>query len=189
MGVRNFRTPEGGVRVSHTIRTPFAHLEQLSSKAISSSFQLQIVHAEVKVDRPFHYSPSASQWSGGTTNSNNIDTFKVNGHRLKPFMEHSIKTRRKSTSMSHRNPNQKGSVISKGIPEDLRMKHSPLCTSGHPFSSFYTSAMAKTRGAKTPSPSTRNRAPRVSPVQNSMTEPSQPPAIPPSVDGAPSSPL
>ena len=31
-GVRNFRTPEGGVRVSHTIRTPFAHLEQLSSK-------------------------------------------------------------------------------------------------------------------------------------------------------------
>ena len=40
-GVCDFRTPEGGVRVSHTIRTakgvcefrtPFAHLEQLSSE-------------------------------------------------------------------------------------------------------------------------------------------------------------
>ena len=31
-GVQNFRTPEGGVRNSHTIRTPFAHLEQLSSE-------------------------------------------------------------------------------------------------------------------------------------------------------------
>ncbi|RVW58665.1 putative mitochondrial protein, partial [Vitis vinifera] len=43
--------------------------------------------AQVKVDRPFHYSPSASQWSGGITNSNSTDTFKVNGHRLKPFIE------------------------------------------------------------------------------------------------------
>ncbi|KAL6348740.1 hypothetical protein AAG906_029768 [Vitis piasezkii] len=45
--------------------------------------------------------------------------------------------------------------------------------------------MAKTRGAKTPSPSTRTRASRVSPVQDSMTEPSQPPVVPPSVEGAP----
>ncbi|RVW47919.1 Retrovirus-related Pol polyprotein from transposon 17.6 [Vitis vinifera] len=43
--------------------------------------------AQVKVDRPFHYSPSTSQWSGGITNSNGIDTFGVNGHRLKPFIE------------------------------------------------------------------------------------------------------
>ncbi|RVW32418.1 hypothetical protein CK203_109275 [Vitis vinifera] len=42
---------------------------------------------EVKVDRPFHYSPSASQWSGGILNSNSTDTFKVNGHHLKPFIE------------------------------------------------------------------------------------------------------
>ena len=48
--------------------------------------------------------------------------------------------------------------------------------------------MAKTRGAKTPSPSARNRALRVSPVQDIMTEPSQPPAIPPSIDGGLSSP-
>ena len=45
--------------------------------------------------------------------------------------------------------------------------------------------MAKTRGAKTSSPSGRPRAPREAPVQGSMTEPSQPLAIPPSVDDAP----
>ncbi|XP_010657872.1 lysine-rich arabinogalactan protein 19-like [Vitis vinifera] len=48
--------------------------------------------------------------------------------------------------------------------------------------------MAKTRGAKTPSPSGRTRALRVLLVQDSMTEPSQPPTVPPSVDGAPPSP-
>ena len=38
-GVRNFRTPEEGVRISHTIRTAkgvceiFAYLEQLSSES------------------------------------------------------------------------------------------------------------------------------------------------------------
>ncbi|RVW58427.1 Retrovirus-related Pol polyprotein from transposon 297 [Vitis vinifera] len=35
--------------------------------------------AKVKVDRPFHYSPSASQWSVELLNSKH-DTFKVNGH-------------------------------------------------------------------------------------------------------------
>ena len=45
--------------------------------------------------------------------------------------------------------------------------------------------MAKTRGAKTSSPSSRPRAPREAPVQGSMIEPSQPLAIPPSVEGAP----
>ncbi|KAL6348218.1 hypothetical protein AAG906_003084 [Vitis piasezkii] len=39
--------------------------------------------------------------------------------------------------------------------------------------------MAKTRGAKTSSPSGRPRAPRVAPVQGSMTEPSQPLVVPP----------
>ncbi|XP_034679913.1 gibberellin-regulated protein 14-like [Vitis riparia] len=48
--------------------------------------------------------------------------------------------------------------------------------------------MAKTRGAKTPSPLTRNSTLRVLPVQDSMTEPPQPLAIPPSEDGASSSP-
>ncbi|RVW85823.1 hypothetical protein CK203_055404 [Vitis vinifera] len=40
-----------------------------------------------QVDRPFHYSPSASQWSGGITEFNSTNTFKVNGHRLKPFKQ------------------------------------------------------------------------------------------------------
>nr|CAN77755.1 hypothetical protein VITISV_012341 [Vitis vinifera] len=48
--------------------------------------------------------------------------------------------------------------------------------------------MAKTRGSKTPSPSSHNREPRVSPVQDSMIEPSQPLAVPPSVEGVPPSP-
>ncbi|RVW88285.1 hypothetical protein CK203_038720 [Vitis vinifera] len=43
--------------------------------------------AKIKVDRPFHYSPSAFQWSSGTTQFQQHNTFKVNGHRLKPFME------------------------------------------------------------------------------------------------------
>ncbi|RVW80163.1 hypothetical protein CK203_054079 [Vitis vinifera] len=45
--------------------------------------------------------------------------------------------------------------------------------------------MAKTRGAKSSSPSSRLRAPRETPVQGSMIGPSQPLAIPPSVEDAP----
>ncbi|RVW62569.1 hypothetical protein CK203_061603 [Vitis vinifera] len=40
-------------------------------------------------------------------NSNSTDTFKVN-HRLKPFIEPFKQEKRKSTSLSHRKPNQKG---------------------------------------------------------------------------------
>ena len=65
---------------------------------------------------------------------------------------------------------------------------SPTRTFDHPLSTFSKSAMAKTRGAKTPSPSTRNRAPRVVIVQDSMTEPSQPLVVPPSIEGTPPSP-
>ena len=74
------------------------------------------------------------------------------------------------------------------FPEDLRLKKSPTHTSGHSFSSFFTSAMAKTRGAKTLSLSGRHRAPRVVLVQDSMTEPSQPLVVPPSIESAPLSP-
>ncbi|RVW12128.1 Transposon Ty3-G Gag-Pol polyprotein, partial [Vitis vinifera] len=35
-------------------------------------------------------------------NSNGIDTFRVNGHRLKPFIDRSSQKRRKSTSLSHK---------------------------------------------------------------------------------------
>ncbi|RVW63883.1 hypothetical protein CK203_055694 [Vitis vinifera] len=45
--------------------------------------------------------------------------------------------------------------------------------------------MAKTQGANTSSPSGHLRASRVAPVQGSMTEPSQPLAVPPSVKGVP----
>ena len=44
--------------------------------------------------------------------------------------------------------------------------------------------MAKMRGAKTLFPSARNSRPRASPVRDSMTEPPQPPIMPPSEDGA-----
>ncbi|RVW94372.1 hypothetical protein CK203_037898 [Vitis vinifera] len=40
-------------------------------------------------------------------NSNGIDTFRVNGHRLKPFIERSSQKMRKSTSLSHKNPDQR----------------------------------------------------------------------------------
>ena len=54
--------------------------------------------------------------------------------------------------------------------------------------SFFTPAMAKTRGAKTPSPSACSKAQRASPVRDSLTEPPQPPAIPPFEHGVPFSP-
>ena len=49
--------------------------------------------------------------------------------------------------------------------------------------------MAKTRGAKASSLSSRPKAPRVAAVQGSMTEPPQPLAVPPSVEDAPLSSL
>ncbi|KAL6326271.1 hypothetical protein AAG906_004768 [Vitis piasezkii] len=64
--------------------------------------------AKIKVDRPFHYSPSAFQWSSGTTQfqqqtlSKSMATISSHSWIL------SIKTRRKSVSLSHRNLDQKG---------------------------------------------------------------------------------
>ncbi|RVW20759.1 hypothetical protein CK203_113246 [Vitis vinifera] len=43
--------------------------------------------AKVKVDRPFHYSPSASQWSSGTTQFQQHGHFQSQWPLLKPFME------------------------------------------------------------------------------------------------------
>ncbi|RVW27026.1 hypothetical protein CK203_112866 [Vitis vinifera] len=40
-----------------------------------------------RVDMPFHYSPSVSNGVVELLNSNSTDPFKVNGHRLKPFVE------------------------------------------------------------------------------------------------------
>ncbi|RVW42684.1 Retrovirus-related Pol polyprotein from transposon 17.6 [Vitis vinifera] len=44
-------------------------------------------------------------------NSNGIDTFRVNGHRLKPFIEPFKPEKRKSTSLSHKNPDQRREQI------------------------------------------------------------------------------
>ncbi|RVW18935.1 Retrovirus-related Pol polyprotein from transposon 17.6 [Vitis vinifera] len=43
--------------------------------------------AQVKVDRSFHYSPSNLNGVVELLNSNGKDSFRVNGYRLKPFME------------------------------------------------------------------------------------------------------
>ncbi|WKA12883.1 hypothetical protein VitviT2T_030229 [Vitis vinifera] len=48
--------------------------------------------------------------------------------------------------------------------------------------------MAKTRGAKSSSPSSRLRAPRETLVQGSIPEPPRPPIVPPPVEDAPLSP-
>ncbi|RVW23222.1 hypothetical protein CK203_100445 [Vitis vinifera] len=59
-------------------------------------------------------------------NSNGIDTFRVNGHRLKPFIERSSQKRRKSTSLSYKNPDQKGLDGLAGADLPLRPKHTAI---------------------------------------------------------------
>ncbi|RVW18573.1 Retrovirus-related Pol polyprotein from transposon opus [Vitis vinifera] len=76
----------------------------------------------------------------------------------------------------------------KPFPEDLHLSLSQRAHLRPPSLKPLESTMAKTRGAKTPSPSGRHRAPRVAPMQDSMIEPSQPLVVPPSVEGAPQSP-
>ncbi|RVW22340.1 hypothetical protein CK203_108737 [Vitis vinifera] len=56
-------------------------------------------------------------------NSNGIDIFKVNGHRLKPFIEPFKQEKRKSTSLSHKKPNQKGGIARK-LKRKLGIKRS-----------------------------------------------------------------
>ncbi|RVW71125.1 hypothetical protein CK203_059844 [Vitis vinifera] len=43
--------------------------------------------AEIKVDRSFYHSPSTFKWIVELLNSNSTSSFKVNGHRLKPFVK------------------------------------------------------------------------------------------------------
>ena len=69
--------------------------------------------------------------------------------------------------------------------EDLHLSPSRARTLGHPLSNLSESTMAKTRWAKTLFPSGRHKALIVAHMQGSMTEPSQPLAVPPSVEGAP----
>ncbi|RVW12793.1 hypothetical protein CK203_110397 [Vitis vinifera] len=120
-------------------------------------------------------------------NSNSIDTFKVNGHRLKPFIEPFKQEKRKSTSLSHRKPNQKR--VPKRSQTRAPFHLTPLSqaarTSDYLLSKI---AMAKTRGAKSSSPQAaespkRDLCPRLHTRASTATvvppppQPSQPPAI------------
>nr|CAN63061.1 hypothetical protein VITISV_030508 [Vitis vinifera] len=53
-------------------------------------------------------------------NSNGIDTFRVNGHRLKPFIEPFKLERRKSTSLSHKKPDQRRGSCNLCMPYWIR---------------------------------------------------------------------
>ncbi|RVW15376.1 hypothetical protein CK203_082672 [Vitis vinifera] len=64
--------------------------------------------AKIKVDRPFIIHQVHSNGVVELLNSNSTDTFKVNGHFSSHSWSLSIKTRRKSVSLSHNNLNQKG---------------------------------------------------------------------------------
>ncbi|RVW18421.1 Retrovirus-related Pol polyprotein from transposon 297 [Vitis vinifera] len=228
-------------------------------------------------------------------NSNCIDTFKVNGHRLKPFIEPFKQEKEKSTSLSTESLSEKGGIAKKmkeGLrePKELRTRnfsglqnfaaklgpcenghllrndfaalscetplgtrvpfrstvtpfrscematkspkheisnfrsHSPIslgcfAAAKHPFGTrgpfrstvspisqlrnaaakrgllsactsvhLLRSAMARTRGAQSSSPSSRKRAAPKTPVQGSTSEPSRPPRIPSPVEDAPMSP-
>ncbi|RVW11774.1 putative mitochondrial protein [Vitis vinifera] len=186
-------------------------------------------------------------------NSNSIDTFKVNGHRLKPFIDHSSKRKRKSTSLSHRKPNQKrvrwawrnckenegrsqgpngaksqeNQWLAAKMPplRNISQPNTPLCEnfrsskpswhtsailqhtsarqepnqSNLPSSPSHLnlsrvhsihllrSAMARTRGAKSLSPSSRKKLQR-RPCSGSTSEPPRPLRVPPPVQDAPMSP-
>ncbi|RVX10716.1 hypothetical protein CK203_018373 [Vitis vinifera] len=78
-------------------------------------------------------------------------------------------------------------TLSKGSPEDVRLKKNTPRTSAYPLEPLHFNH-GQTRGAKTPSPSACSNRPRASPVRDCMIEPPQPPAMPPSKDGAPPSP-
>ncbi|RVW31500.1 hypothetical protein CK203_116161 [Vitis vinifera] len=63
--------------------------------------------AQVEVDRPFHYSPSASNGMVELLNSKITDIFKVNGHRLKPFIEPFKPEKEEINLLEHRKPDQR----------------------------------------------------------------------------------
>ncbi|XP_034708935.1 cell surface glycoprotein 1-like [Vitis riparia] len=67
-----------------------------------------------------------------------------------------------------------------GTKEEPNQSNSPA--------TFSETAMAKTQGAKSSSPSTCLRIPRESPIQAAIPEPPRPPVVPPPVEDAPMSP-
>ncbi|KAL6342778.1 hypothetical protein AAG906_016612 [Vitis piasezkii] len=86
----------------------------------------------------------------GKLKSRWIGPFKVNGHRLKPFIEPFNQDKEENHLEDPLQRNSKGCASEEDHPAHL--------------------SMAKMRGAKTPSPSTRNIRPRASPVRDSMTK-------------------
>ncbi|RVW22335.1 hypothetical protein CK203_108738 [Vitis vinifera] len=69
-----------------------------------------------------------------------------------------------------------------------RLPPPPEQTASAPLAIFSNTAMARTRGAKSSSPSTRLRIPRATPNQGSTSEPPRPRVISPPVEDAPISP-
>ena len=70
------------------------------------------------------------------------------------------------------------------LPEDPHLSSSQCA----PLATFFELTMAKTREAKSSSPSSRLRAPRETPIQGSIPEPPQPLVVPPLVEDASLSP-
>ncbi|RVW77494.1 hypothetical protein CK203_053429 [Vitis vinifera] len=145
-------------------------------------------------------------------NSNGTNIFKVNGHRLKPFIEPFKQEKEESTSLSHRKPNQRREELQRNSKKEARNQEelknkekawyqeelsqstlrsaSSACTShAAPPVVFSDTTMAITRGTKSSSPSTRLRILRDTPIQGSTSEPPRPRVVPPLVEDAPISPL
>ncbi|RVW81770.1 hypothetical protein CK203_049507 [Vitis vinifera] len=144
----------------------------------SISFQ----KAKIKVDRPFHYSPSAFQWSSGTTQFQQHRHFQSQWPLLKPFMEpfNQDKEELRKSPIKLQSPKFQ-SIFSIGSPEVLRLKrkhlrapNTPCGTQAKQFLSI--SAMAKTKGAHAASPSTHNPRPRASPAYETRKPPTTPEA-------------
>ncbi|KAL6327908.1 hypothetical protein AAG906_027317 [Vitis piasezkii] len=78
------------------------------------------------------------------------------------------------------------------VPRGAKPEHPPVCllrlSKPRTSDRFHDTTMARTRGAKSSSPSTRLRIPRDTPVQGSTSEPPQPRVVPPPVEDAPISP-
>ncbi|RVW61850.1 putative mitochondrial protein [Vitis vinifera] len=139
-------------------------------------------------------------------NSNSINTFKVNGHRLKPFIEPFKQPQEARCEIrpwlrnALRNPQSFKTPIFAAITpfrrcqRGAKLKQPSICLSNWvqaaraPPATFSKIAMAKTRGAKSSSPSSRLRAPRETPVQGSILEPPRPLVVPPPVEDASLSP-
>ncbi|RVW12401.1 Retrovirus-related Pol polyprotein from transposon 17.6 [Vitis vinifera] len=123
-------------------------------------------------------------------NSNSTDTFKVNGHRLKPFMEPFNQDKEEVTIQVAKNPIKLRSPKFRDPPWKPRGRASEENTP-HPRTLWNTSlsisAMAKTRGAQPRLHQLAIQGQELH-LRDSISEAPQASAIPPSEGGVPSSP-